>query len=183
MRTFVRSFTFFSVMPFFLAQPASADISIRLSNQQLTEGSDVIVIGRAAERSTRWIDGSLVTAVMVEITEAIKGGVAGRIEVLLPGGADTNRRIKVGMTFPGAPQMQAKEEVFLFLTHDSDIGGYIVSGFAQGKFSIVTQQGRRMIARDLRGSQLVEGTGIARGTVTLTPLDDFRSEIAGYINR
>ena len=183
MRKFARALTVLSVIQFLLAAPASADISIRQSNQQLTAASDVIMIGRAAERSTRWVDGTLVTAVMVDIAETLKGGVAGRIEVLLPGGADANRRIPVAMTFPGAPQMQANEEVFLFLTHDPDVGGYIVSGFAQGKFSIVTQQGRRMIARDLRGSQLVEGTGVARGTVTLTPLSDFRDEIVGFIAR
>jgi hypothetical protein len=165
------------------ATAAFADISLRLSNQELTGGSQVIVVGRAVDRSVRWIDGTLVTAVGVEVSESLKGSLAGRVEVILPGGVDANRRIKVGMTFPGAPQIQANEEVFLFLTYDEDVAGYIVSGFAQGKFSIVTQQGRRMISRDLSGSQLVEGTGIARGTRTLTPFDDFRSEIAGYIGR
>jgi hypothetical protein len=166
-----------------IVSPAFADISTRLSNAQLTAASDVIVIGRAVERSTRWIERILVTAVTVEVSESLKGGVAGRIEVLLPGGADANRRIPVAMTYAGAPQMQGNEEVFLFLTYDTDVNGYVVSGFAQGKFSIVTQRGTRMINRDLRGSQLVEGTGVARGTVTLTPLADFRAEIAGYVGR
>jgi hypothetical protein len=79
--------------------------------------------------------------------------------------------------------MHGNEDVFLFLTYDADVNGYVVSGFAQGKFSIVTQQGTRMISRDLRGSQLVEGTGVARGTATLTPLADFRAEIAGFVGR
>jgi hypothetical protein len=165
------------------ASAAFADISLRLSNQELTNSSQAIVVGRAVDRSVRWIDGTLVTAVGVEISDSLKGSLSGRIEVLLPGGVDANRRIKVGMTFPGAPQIQPNEDVFLFLTFDEDVSGYIVGGFAQGKFSIVTQQGRRMISRDLSGSQLVEGTGIARGTRTLTPFDDFRSEIASYIGR
>ena len=37
------------------------------------------------------------------------------------------------------------------------------------------------VSRDLRGSQLVEGTGVARGTVTLASLDDFKREVAGYL--
>ena len=165
------------------APAAFADLTIRQSNEQLTAGSEIIVIGRAADRSTRWVDRTLITAVTVDITETLKGGISGQIEVLLPGGVDMSRQVPIGMTFPGAPQMQPNEDVFLFLTHDADAGGYIVSGFAQGKFSIVTQQGQRMISRDLRGSQLVEGTGVSRGTVTLTPLADFRAEIAGYVNR
>ena len=183
MRKFFRLLTILAVIQFLVADPASADISIRQSNEHLTAGSDVIVIGRAVERSTRWIGRTLVTAVTVEVSDSLKGDVSGRIEVLLPGGADANRPIPVAMSFPGAPQMQANEEMFLFLTYDGDVNGYIVSGFAQGKFSIVTQQGRRMISRDLRGSQLVEGTGVSRGTVTLTPLANFRDEIAGYISR
>ena len=182
MRNVVRIVTLIAIFHC-LAPSAFADLSIRLSNEQLTAGSDAIVIGRAIARQSRWIDRTLVTAVTVQINENLKGDVAGTVEVLLPGGVDANRRIPIGMTFPGAPQMQANEEMFLFLTFDSDVNGYVVSGFAQGKFSIVTQQGRQMISRDLRGSQLVEGTGISRGTATLTPLADFQAEIAGYVNR
>jgi len=58
-----------------------------------------------------------------------------------------------------------------------------VTGFARGKFSIVTQQGRQMVTRDARGSQPVQGTAILRGMATLTPLADFRKEIATYIAR
>jgi hypothetical protein len=166
-----------------VAATAAADISVRLSNEQLADTSSAILIGRATSSQSRWIDRTLVTAVTVEISETLKGAVSGRVEVLLPGGVDTTRRIKVGMTYPGAPQMQDGEEVFLFLTYDDDLGGYVVNGFAQGKFSIVTQQGTRVVSRDLRGSQLVEGPGITRGTATLIPLDVFREEIVGYVAR
>jgi hypothetical protein len=162
---------------------ASADVSVRLSNQQLVEESSAIVIGRAIGSASRWIERTLVTAVTVEIAETLKGDVAGELEVLLPGGVDASRRIKVGMTYPGAPRMQIEEDVFLFLTYDEDLAGYIVSGYAQGKFSVVVQQGTRMVSRDLRGSQLVEGPGISRGTMTLTPLAHFKDEIAGYVSR
>jgi hypothetical protein len=166
-----------------LAAEVSADISVRLSNEQLADSSSAIVIGRATSFQSRWVDRTLVTAVTVQITETLKGTASTQIEVLLPGGIDASRRIKVGMTYPGAPQMQNGEEVFLFLAYDGDLGGYVVNGFAQGKFSIVTQQGTRFVGRDLRGSQLVDGPGITRGTATLTPLDVFRQEIVGYVAR
>lgn len=173
----------FCVCACLIAAAASADIAIRLTNQQLTEESDLVVIGHATNFATRWIDRSLVTVVTVQISESLKGDLTDTVEVLLPGGVDANRRIPIAMTYPGAPQMQRDEQVFLFLTYDADVSGHIVSGFAQGKFSIVTQQGREMVSRDLRGSQLVEGTGITRGTTTLLPLSDFRQEVLTYLGR
>jgi hypothetical protein len=161
---------------------ARADLSVRLTNAQLTAASDVVLIGRALSSQSRWIDRTLVTAVTVEIEESLKGDATGQIEVILPGGIDASRRVKVGMTYPGAPTMRDNEQVFLFLTRSDEVGGYVVSGFAQGKFSIVTDAaGVRRVSRDLRGSQLVEGTGVSRGTVTLEPLATFRQEILALI--
>jgi hypothetical protein len=166
-----------------VADRAAAETSIKLSNSDLTARSDVIVIGRALDSSSRWIGRMLVTAVRVQVRESLKGGGPAVVEVLLPGGLDATRRVPVGMAVPGAPRIQRNEDVFLFLAHDASVGGYVVTGFSQGKFSIVTQQGRQMVSRDTRGSQLVEGTSLARGTATLTPLADFRREIATYIAR
>jgi hypothetical protein len=164
------------------ATAAHADVSVRLSNAQLTARSEIIVVGRVVAAESRWVDRTLVTAVTVRIEESLKGGASGDMEVILPGGADANRRIKVAMTFPGAPTMQAGERVFLFVSYDTDVAGYVISGFAQGKFSIFTDaRGEPRVARDLRGSQLVEGSGIARGTATSASLAEFRQEIAGLV--
>jgi hypothetical protein len=161
---------------------ASADISIRLSNQELTSLSEVILVGRATSTQSRWIDRTLVTAVDVQITQTLKGPVDGSVEVLLPGGVDAARRIPVAMTYAGAPMMRPGEDVFLFLVYDADVRGYIVTGFAQGKLSIMTDAaGVRRVHRDLRGSQLVEGAGVARGTVTMATLSAFTEEILGYL--
>ena len=161
---------------------ASAEISIELSNSQLTTSSEVIVIGRATSVQSRWIDRTLVTAVNVQITESIKGALGASVEVILPGGIDATRRIPVAMTYAGAPTVRPGEELFLFLLYADDVGGYIVNGFAQGKFSIMTDAtGVRRVHRDLRGSQLIEGAGISRGTVTMTALSAFREEILGYL--
>jgi hypothetical protein len=170
----------------FGALPAEvfAELSIELSNAQLTAASEVIVIGRATSSQSRWVDRTLVTAVNVQITESLKGAIGGFVEVLLPGGIDAARRIPVAMTYPGAPTMQPGEEVFLFLNYADDVSGYVVSGFAQGKFSIISDAtGVQRVSRDLRGSQLIEGAGISRGTVTLAALSAFRQEILGYVGR
>jgi hypothetical protein len=167
-----------------LALPAgaAADISVRLSNAQMTAASDLIVVGRVAASQSRWIDRTLVTVVTVSIDETLKGGATGSIDVIVPGGVDLSRRIPIGMTFPGAPTLRTDESVFLFLTFADDLAGHVVTGFAQGKFSIVTDHaGVRRVSRDLRGSQLVEGTGVSRGTTTLEPLDIFREEILALV--
>ena len=114
------------------AATASAEISVRLSNQQLTDQADVIVVGRATDSASRWIGRTLVTAVTVPVTESLKGAAGDRIEVLLPGGVDANRPVRVAMTYAGAPRVQNNEEVFLFLTHDATLAGYVVAGFARG---------------------------------------------------
>lgn len=161
---------------------AAADLSHRLSNAQLTATSDVILIGRATASASRWVGRTLVTAVTVEVEETLKGGAQPTVEVILPGGIDVNRPVPVGMSYPGAPTMRQGERVFLFLSRDAEVGGLIVSGFAQGKFSVFADAtGVARVSRDLRGSQLVEGTGVARGTVTLASLDDFKREVAGYL--
>ena len=161
---------------------ASAEISIELSNSQLTASSELIVIGRATSVQSRWVDRTLVTAVNIQIAEAIKGTAGASIEVLLPGGIDATRRIPVAMTYAGAPTVRPGDELFLFLLYADDVGGYIVNGFAQGKFSIMTDAtGVRRVHRDLRGSQLIEGAGISRGTVTMTALSAFREEVLEYL--
>jgi hypothetical protein len=166
-----------------VADRADAELSITLSNKELATRSDVIVVGRAVGSSSRWVGRTLMTAVTLQVRESLKGESAGIVEVLLPGGIDVARRIPIGMAMQGAPRIQRNEEVLLFLAHDAKAGGYVVTGSAQGKFSIVSQQGRQMVARGGRGSQLAEGSILARGTTTLTPLDDLRREIAAHTAR
>ena len=161
---------------------AHADLSVKLSNEALADSSELIVIGRATSLASRWIDRTLVTAVTIQVAETIKGVAPGSVEVLLPGGIDLARPVPVSMTYAGAPAMRQGEDVFLFLVYADDVNGYVVNGFAQGKFSIMTDAGGvRRVNRDLRGSQLVEGAGISRGTVTMVSLAEFRVEIIGYV--
>jgi hypothetical protein len=79
--------------------------------------------------------------------------------------------------------MNGGEDVFLFLSQDSDISsGLTVVGFSQGKFSIVGDgKGGKAVSRDLTQVTLVGGTGTARGTVTLVGLNEFKQEILEYL--
>lgn len=156
-----------------------ATTAVQMDTADLTKEAETIVLGKCVSLRAVWEGRVLVTVATVTVSETLKGGAAGSITVALPGGVDANRRIPIAMTYPGAPTMQPDEEVLLFLTRDSGIAsGQIVAGFAQGKFSIVSDpQNRKYVSRDLTQLNLVSGPGIAKGTRTLTPLSEFTDEV------
>jgi hypothetical protein len=166
------------------AWDASATTARRMSNQNLADEAELIVIGRAGEGTVAWEGRTLVTLVPVTITETLKGTTTTQtITVALPGGVDLNRAVPVGMTYAGAPTMKDGEDVFLFLSRDDAVpSGYVVLGFSQGKFSIVREPGgRAVVSRDLTQILLQGGAGVVRGAVSHTSLAEFRDEIIGYL--
>src|SRR5215510_13414455 len=96
-------------------------LAVALSVQDMVNQSDVIAIGNCVETKSVWVDRSLVTLATVSVSESLKGSETSTITVALPGGVDANRSIPVAMTYPGAPQMQPGENVFLFLTASTDV--------------------------------------------------------------
>lgn len=164
------------------------DVAAHLTNQDLATQSDLIVIGQAVATRTEWVhDGrSLYTLVTISVEETLKGEHGTTATVAIPGGIDSQRRIPVAVTFPGAPRIAPDEEVFLFLTRADDevAGSYGVTGFAQGKFSIVTgDQGTPMVTRSLGGLRTVAADRMVRGGDTLVSLAAFKSEISGYLQQ
>lgn len=167
---------------------AGADLAAttarRLSNEDLANTADLIVIGRCTDLRPVWEDPrTLVTVATVAVSERLKGEVGDTITVALPGGIDANRAIPIAVTYAGAPQMRDGEDVFLFLSYDDAISnGYTVIGFSQGKFSIVDDgKGGKAVSRDLTQVTLAGGAGAVRGAVTLAPLSDFTQEILDYL--
>ncbi len=158
-------------------------LAMALSVQDMVNQSDVIAIGSCVETKSVWIDRSLVTLATVSISESLKGNESSNITVALPGGVDANRKIPVAMTYPGAPQMTPGENVFLFLTASGEVpGSYTVSGFSQGKFSIITDEnGERVVSRDLRQTSLKSNNGVQRGSNSSLPLDRLKDQVRGYL--
>lgn len=168
------------------AAPASAESvgeAPRVSIEKLTDRSELIVIGKCLTTKSTWVDRSLVTLATVEVSEVVKGNLVSTVTVVLPGGIDMNRKIPVAMGYAGAPQIMPDEDVFLFLKGgDELIDSYVVAGHSQGKLSIVTDaQGLKSVSRDQTKVTLPGGPGAVRGTVSLTPLDQFKTEVARYV--
>jgi hypothetical protein len=103
--------------------------------------------------------------------------------VVLPGGVDANRKFPVAMTYPGAPTLTPGEDAFLFLSSQSEVAdGYTIAGFAQGKFSIVTDEdGEPLVSRDLTKMSLQGNNGVHRGGSNLTPLKSLKEQVKGYL--
>jgi hypothetical protein len=166
-----------------LPGPAFATTAVRLSNEAMAVGADVIAIGTAIDVQTVWEGRTLVTRVTLKVNDRLKGDVGSTVDVALPGGIDANRRIPISMVYAGAPHIALGEEVFVFLSRDEGVqGGLTVLGFSQGKFSIGRDaDGRAIVTRDLSAVALDTGVGITPGSVSVTTLNEFRAEIAGYL--
>lgn len=167
----------------FLPTPDTT-LALALSVEDMVNQSDVIAIGNCVETQSVWVDRSLVTLATVTVTESLKGDET-NITVALPGGIDTNREIPIAMTYPGAPRITPGEDVFLFLTNTSDVGGsYTVTGFSQGKFSIVTEEdGEQLVSRDLTQTSLKSNNGIHRGSAHAVPLTSLKEQVKGYMKK
>jgi hypothetical protein len=166
----------------FLATPDTT-LAVALSLQDMASQSDVIAIGSCTEVRSIWVGGTLVTLATVAVTETLKGTDSGSLTVVLPGGADANRKFPVAVSYPGAPRLTPGENAFLFLTADSEVaGGYTIAGFAQGKFSIVNDEnGEPVVSRDLTRMSLKGNSGVHRGGANATPLSSFKAQVKGYL--
>ena len=160
-------------------------LAVVLSLEDMTDQSDVIAIGNVLETKSVWVDRSLVTLATVSVTETLKGAETGNLTVVLPGGVDANRKFPVAMSYPGAPRLTPGENAFLFLNTDTDTGlGYNVAGFAQGKFSIVSDEdGQPVVSRDLTKMALQGNNGVRRGWANVVPLATFKDRVKARLNK
>jgi hypothetical protein len=160
-------------------------LAVALSLEDMVDQSDVIAIGNCQSTKSAWVDGTLVTLATVSVSETLKGGESGSLTVVMPGGVDSNRHVPVAVSYPGAPRMTPGENVFLFLNSDVDYGlGYNVAGFAQGKFSIVSDEdGEPVVSRDLTRMTLQGNNGMRRGGANATPLASFKDRVKARLNK
>lgn len=142
----------------------------RMSDEQLTVEAAVIVQGRCTEVTGRWLDRTLVTLATIEVEDSLKGPAQDQLTVVIPGGVDVDRPVPIAVTFPGAPALFPEENVLLFLTPFAELpGSYLVVGFSQGKFTVLTDPG---------GNQLAASSHTSRSTV---PLEQFKRRIRGFL--
>jgi len=165
--------------------PVDASLTNGLSITDMTDRSDLIAIGSCVDTKSAWVDRTLMTLATISVAETLKGSELGTIAVALPGGIDANRRFPVEMSYPGAPRITPGEDVFLFLTANGEVGGsYTVTGFSQGKFSIVKdEKGEHFVTRDLTKTMLKDNNGVRRGSANMMPLSSLKGQVKAHLQQ
>lgn len=162
-----------------LTLSAQATTLLHLTHDELARESALVVTGRCAEVETEWRQGELFTLVTLEVNEVLKGEPAPSIRVLIPGGVDLDGKLPVAVTWPGAPTFTPNENVLLFLVPNLDTGDeFFVTGFSQGKLSLVTGDDGRVVAtRDLSGVRLHTGSDVRPGTRHAISLNELKATV------
>ena len=162
----------------------SVALALRLTTGQMTAQADLIAIGQCVGTRSQWLDRDLVTLATISLSEVMKGQERSTVTVMLPGGVDVTRRIKVASTWVGAPTIRPREEVFLFLRRGEAVpGAYAVLGFSQGKLSIVQDRQGKQVSQDLTQLRMVAGDKVMRGARTTATLSEFKHEVRGYLQQ
>ena len=165
--------------------PADTSLANGLSISDMTDRSDLIAIGSCVDTKSVWVDRTLMTLATISVGETLKGSELGTIAVALPGGIDANRRFPIEMSYQGAPRITPGEDVFLFLKANVEVGGsYTLTGFSQGKFSIVKDEdGETFVTRDLRKTMLKDNNGVRRGSADMTSLSSLKAQVKARLRQ
>jgi len=158
---------------------------VPLSEAELAERSSLIVIGQCTEVRSAWMGRRLMTLATVAVRETLKGEPHAQVTVVIPGGMDAQRPVPVAAVVAGAPQLAPAEEVVLFLSARPDEPDrYTVTGWEQGKFSILKDgQGNQVIAL---GRRRPPSPGASEPTLSRNPagtltLPKFRASILRWV--
>ena len=103
--------------------------------KSLSEGADVIVIGKVVQQKSNWNENRtrIYTNVTIEVEEFLKGTNTGEIVVTHPGGEVG----EVGELYTHMPKFRNDEEVLVFLEEDTRSNAYRVLNGENGKMTLL----------------------------------------------
>lgn len=146
-----------------LAPLAQATTLQRLSFEELTDNSDIIVTGKVTRTWSAWDAGHhyIWTHYAVEVAATQKGAHTATVELCEPGGVADG----MGMTIAGSVAYQIGDSVLVFLQKMPN-GMIRTTGWGQGKYT-VDAHGRLRAEIAPKG---VEFVNLKSGASALTPL-------------
>lgn len=150
-----------------LAQAALATTVQKFTLPELTKRADAIVLGRVVSATSSWdaAKKEIYTYFTLTVSQPVKGARMGEsITIRQLGGTVGN----IASIVPGMPSFKKGEEVVLFLTQKDAAGYPWVMGLQQGKYSVVDQDGVKMVRNDLAGTEFLTPNG-ARAEATAAP--------------
>ncbi len=160
----------------FISSTTHATTLARLSLDQLTTAADAIARVRCVSVESKWENGEIWTITTFEVVERLKGALAPRVTVRLPGGHAGHLTASVD----GTPRFAAGEETIVFLQR-VNITEFSVAGWVQGTFRI---------AQDHAGSEIVTQDSDTFGVfdprsrtfhtegIRKMPMEEFRRQLA-----
>lgn len=165
-------------LPLLLSSPAIATTIARLSLDQMTARSEMIVSGTISDSFTAWdVEHKYIwTHYIVTVDNAVKGAVARTVEIAEPGGVVGI----VAMNIGGATGYRKGENVLIFLERMPN--GYLrTAALGQGKYGIDAQG--RLHGLTLKDVDLVAGASSPIGVQSLDgmPLTEAVSRIAARV--
>ena len=142
------------LIPLILVLPfqAYALSAVDVSDEQLTQKAEMIVIGRVlsaySEKDTS--SGDIFTYITVRVSDQLKGKSRTQDIVLKTAGGRVGEEF---VTFPGAADFYKNEEVLLFLERRPD-RSLMPIGMVLGKYSVYrdSETGKRIVYRHMDGS-------------------------------
>jgi hypothetical protein len=150
----------------------------RMSIEQMTRASSLIVRATCVSSATRWQDGEIWTVTLFSPEDVWKGSASGAIEVRLLGGTAGN----ITSTVEGVPHFRQGEEVVLFL-ESTKYGDFSVVSWIQGTFRIARNErtGQKIVTQDTAAyrttSDLLIGPAPSGAGVVRMPLEAFRARV------
>jgi hypothetical protein len=160
-----------------LAVPAlRATTAVERTEAEMIQEAQIIVTGRCVGVQSQWVDRDLVTLATIEVAEVLKGSAGSQVTVVLPGGADSNRKFPIAMSYPAAPEIFPQENVLLFLVPEGRVAdGYSVVGFSQGKLTVADTPQGKVASQNLSALNLQGRDGaVHRGGAKTIAIDALR---------
>ena len=144
-----------------LASGASGSVVRVLSLPQLVERSDVVVVASVESAASAWVDGRIVTDVVVVVGEGVAGAAAGGRLIVRTLGGEVDG---IGQRVFGEPQLRSGERYLLFLetlpsgdaSSSAATALYRAVGMSQGALPVVDAPGGATVAPNPDLPELVE---------------------------
>jgi len=163
--------------------PAHAATVEALDLPALVQRAELIVIGQARERQSRWGHRGklIVTDISIRVDEALKGDLSPDSDVIVTrmGGQMDGLGLKV----PGSATFRLGESAVVFLSRHPATGEWRTVGMSQGMLPVDLQDGVRTVRPGGHGAALMTAgqDGVLRpgsGALTATVrLQDFAAEV------
>jgi hypothetical protein len=116
----------------------------KLTLQELRTHAATVIVGRVAEIRYQTINGRIWTLVELQVEQALKGTVSGRIHFRIPGGMQSVNGRPLVTRVDGVPQIQLRDRGVFFLEHNPPAFADLV-GWNQGFYRLIEKDGKEYV--------------------------------------